>query len=278
LQSDAEQPLVDGRSGPAILAIACEAVTRASELVRAREPRRLLLKGDRDVASDVDLTVERFVRKFLHRKMPGVGFLGEEDSDGYEMTDEPLWILDPVDGTVNLIHGVPLCAVSLSLVFGSTTLVAAIDLPFIGAQYTALRGHGSYASGRRIYVSRTDSLKDALVSIDQYSFGEDSQRRNQWRLRLTENLVDRAQRLRVFGASAVDLAWTAQGRLDACVILDNKPWDTSAGVLIAREAGAIVLDQDGSDHSRHSSATIAATPGLMAELMSVVRNTLDEPT
>jgi myo-inositol-1(or 4)-monophosphatase len=79
------------------------------------------------------------------------------------------------------------------------------------------------------------------------------------------------QRVRMLGASAIDLAWTAEGRLDACIILGNNPGDTSAGVLIAREAGARVLDHDGSDHSPQSMSTIAVTPTLAADLMAVVQ-------
>jgi myo-inositol-1(or 4)-monophosphatase len=103
-------------------------------------------------------------------------------------------------------------------------------------------------------------LADVLISIDQYAFGEDAERKN--RLRLTERLAHDAQRVRMLGASAIDLAWTAEGRLDACIMLGNKPWDTSAGVLIAREAGARMLDHDGSEHSQHSDSTIAVAPAL----------------
>jgi len=80
----------------------------------------------------------------------------------------------------------------------------------------------------------------------------------------------------MLGASAIDLAWTAEGRLDACIMLGNKPWDTSAGVLLAREAGARVLDHDGSEHSQQSVYTIAVTPALEVELMRVVQAVLDE--
>jgi myo-inositol-1(or 4)-monophosphatase len=127
----------------------------------------------------------------------------------------------------------------------NTVVAAVIELPFLGSQYTGLLGHGAYADGKRLRVSETSSLADALISIDQYAFGEDAERKNRLRLRLTERLAHDAQRVRMLGASAIDLAWTAEGRLDACVMLGNKPWDTSAGVLIAREAGARVLDHDG---------------------------------
>jgi myo-inositol-1(or 4)-monophosphatase len=152
--------------------------------------------------------------------------------------------------------------------------VSSIHLPFIGTQYTALLGQGAFANNKQLRVSRTSTLADALISIDQYAFGEDAERKNRWRLRLTERLAHDAQRVRMLGSSAIDLAWTAEGRLDACIQLGNKPWDTSAGVLIAREAGARVLDHDGSEHSEQSRSTIAVTPALEVGLMEAVRATL----
>jgi myo-inositol-1(or 4)-monophosphatase len=257
------------------LAIARRAAAEAAEVVRTHTPGRLSEKGDRDPASEVDLAVERFVRDFLHNKTPEIGFLGEEEG-GNSTGHELLWMLDPIDGTVNFLHGFPLCAVSLSLSEANTTVVAVIDLPFIGSQYTALLGQGAYADDKRLHVSQTSMLADALISIDQFAFGEDAERKNRLRLRLTERLAHDAQRVRMLGASAIDLAWTAEGRLDACIMLGNKPWDTSAGVLIAREAGARVLDHDGSEHSQQSLSTIAVTPSLEADLMAAVRAALGD--
>jgi myo-inositol-1(or 4)-monophosphatase len=211
----------------------------------------------------------------LHNKTPEIEFLGEEEG-GHLAGHGLLWMLDPIDGTVNFLHGFPLCAVSLSLFDADTVVAAVIDLPFIGTQYTAILGQGAYADNRRLRVSQTSTLANALISIDQYAFGDDAERKNRLRLRLTERLAHDAQRVRMLGASAIDLAWTAEGRLDACIMLGNKPWDTSAGVLIAREAGARVVDQDGSEHSPQSLFTIAVTPTLEAELMAAVQATLAE--
>jgi len=267
--------MISERDGRHFLEIARHAVSEASELIRSHAPGKLTDKGDRDLTSEVDLAVERFVRDFLHSKTPEAEFLGEEEG-GRLTSSGLLWMLDPIDGTVNFLHGVPLCAVSLSLCEADTVIAAVIELPFIGAQYTALLGHGAYAGQRRLRVSQTSTLADALISIDQYTFGDDAKRKNRLRLRLTEYLAQRAQRVRMLGASAIDLAWTAEGRLDACIMLGNKPWDTSAGVLIAREAGARVLDHDGSEHSQQSASTIAVTPALEAEFMAAVRATLAE--
>src|SRR5215216_7780494 len=144
------------------LGIARRAVAEAAEVIRTHAPGRLTEKGDRDPASEVDVAVERFVRDFLHNKAPEVGFLGEEeggDSSGHEL----LWLLDPIDGTVNFLHGFPLCAVSLSLCAADAVVAAVINLPFLGSQYTALMGQGAYADGKRLHVSRTSTLPDALV-------------------------------------------------------------------------------------------------------------------
>jgi myo-inositol-1(or 4)-monophosphatase len=257
------------------LAVARRAVAEAAEFVRTHTPGKLTEKGDRDPASEVDLAVERFVRDFLHNKTPEIEFLGEEEG-GHLTGHGLLWMLDPIDGTVNFLHGFPLCAVSLSLFDADTVVVAVIDLPFIGTQYSAILGQGAYADDRRLRVSQTSTLANALISIDQYAFGHDAERKNRLRLRLTERLAHDAQRVRMLGASAIDLAWTAEGRLDACIMLGNKPWDTSAGVLIAREAGARVLDHDGSEHSPQSLFTIAVTPTLEADLMAAVQATLAE--
>jgi myo-inositol-1(or 4)-monophosphatase len=257
------------------LAIARRTVADAAELVRTHTPGKLREKGDRDPASDVDLAVERSVRDFLHNKTPEVEFLGEEEG-GQPIGHGLLWMLDPIDGTVNFLHGLPLCAVSLSLLAENTVVAAVIQLPFLGPQYTALLGQGAFVDNKPLRVSQTSSIADALVSIDQYAFGEDAERKNRWRLRLTERLAHDAQRVRMLGSSAIDLAWTAEGRLDACIQFGNKPWDTSAGVLIAREAGARVLDHDGSEHSQESRSTIAVTPALEADLMAVIRAALAE--
>jgi myo-inositol-1(or 4)-monophosphatase len=257
------------------LAVAKAATATASDLVRSRPPRILTWKGDRDVTSDVDLAVETVIRDFLRKHTPIAGFLGEE-AGGSKPIDGYHWILDPIDGTVNFLHGVPLCAISLSLALDGAPVTAVIDLPFLGTQYTALRGYGAYANGKKIRVSTTCKLTDALVSVDQYTFGTDSSHTNRLRHHLIGKLAPRIQRIRMLGTSAIDLAWTAHGRLDACVLLGNKPWDTSAGVLIAREAGAHVVDFDGTNHSTNSFATIAVTPSLEQDLMTVLRSSFTE--
>ncbi|MGH3680135.1 MAG: inositol monophosphatase family protein [Natronosporangium sp.] len=253
-----------------LLRVALEATSLASEQISSRPAGHLTPKGDRDYASEVDYQVERGVRAFLAEATPTVGFLGEEEGasgDGSDMQ----WSLDPVDGIVNFTHALPLCGVSLALMAGNRAVLGVIVLPFLGTRYTAVHARGAYRDGEPIHVSKTTRLPDAVVSIGDYAVGSDSGRRNLPRLAVTARLASEALRVRMFGSVAVDLAWLAEGKTDASVTLSNRPWDTAAGAIIAREAGAVVVDSDGTEHTSESRATIAAPPTLVGDIVALVR-------
>ncbi|MGI5211576.1 inositol monophosphatase family protein [Plantactinospora sp. CA-290183] len=258
-----------------LLPVAHEAVDIARDLMRTLQPGVLTAKGDRDMASEVDYAIEQRVRDYLAAKTPDIGFLGEEEGSSGR-TDGLVWALDPVDGTVNFIHGLPLCAVSLGLIDRQHAVLGIIDLPFLGDRYSAARGQGAYADGERIRASRVADLRDAVVAIGDYAVGAGAQQKNAQRLAITDHLVQRVQRVRMIGSAAIDLAWLAHGRVDAFVMLANKPWDTAAGVVIAQEAGARVVDQDGSTHSTAATATIAAGPAILQPVVALVEQALTD--
>jgi myo-inositol-1(or 4)-monophosphatase len=252
-----------------LLAVAAAAVAGARDTIRARVPLSVSAKGERDLVTDVDLAVEDQVRGFLARETPDIGFLGEERGrDGG--TGGLWWALDPVDGTANFARGIPLCGVSLALVDGDRSVVAAISLPFLDVTYTATEGGGARANGEPIHVSTASDVADAIISVGDFAIGPDAAAKNRTRLALLADLGARAERIRMLGTAAIDLAWVAHGRLEASVILANQPWDTMAGVLLVREAGGVVVDADGSDHTTRSAATIAVCPGLHAELLTAL--------
>ena len=252
-----------------LLPIAREALARARRIIRDRGPASVTEKGERDLVTDVDLAVEDAVREFLARETPEIGILGEEHGrSGAGGT--VWWALDPVDGTSNFARGIPLCAVSLGLVSGRRSVLAAIDLPFLGTTYTAVEGRGAYAGDEPIRVSAAGELSEAVISIGDFAVGEGAAAKNRVRLALLDRLGARAQRIRMLGTAAIDLAWVAHGKLEATVILANLPWDTMAGTLLVREAGGLVLDRDGSDHTTDSAATIAVCPGLRETLLRLV--------
>jgi myo-inositol-1(or 4)-monophosphatase len=260
-----------------MLALAREAVERAGTIIRNSAAGRITDKGDRDLRADADLISEEAIRDFLTKETPDIPLLGEE-LGGQSRGRGPLWVLDPLDGTINYVHGLPLWAVSLSLLDDEAPVVAATNMPFLGTTYTARTGGGTHVNDRPVRASATASLHDALVSVDQYTFtGDRPEQANDVRLRLTHTLAPLVQRLRVFGTSTIDLAWTASGLLDACIIAANNPWGTSAGVLLARQAGAVVYDLRGAPHSYESGSTVAVAPGLARELLGLLRRALSDP-
>ena len=222
------------------------------------------------MATEVDYAVEHAVRDFLARETPEIGFLGEEEGTTSRDGGGLRWVLDPVDGTANLLHGIPLCGISLGLTDRDIPVLGVIDLPFLGSRYSAAEGHGAHVDGRKIHTSQTSDLGTAVIAIGDYAVGIDAKAKNRPRLALTGKLAARVQRVRMFGSAAVDLAWVAEGRIDASVMLSNTPWDTAAGVLIAREAGATVVDLDGSPHTADAQATIAASPKILADLIELI--------
>lgn len=253
----------------ALLPAANEAVDLAAEIIRDRLPGALTAKGDRDLASEVDFAVERAVRAYLAERTPDIVVVGEEEG-GAAPPDGMWWALDPIDGTVNFVHGLPLCAVSLGLVHRGRPVVGVVDLPFLGNRYAGAQGCGGYVDGRRLHARPAGDLAGSLVAFGDFAVGSGAGQLNRERLEVLEMLVPRVLRVRMLGAAAIDLAWLAEGKLDALLMFANKPWDTAAGVLLAREAGALVLDRDGSEHTMGSMATFAGAGPVLDELVSIV--------
>ncbi|MFD1045155.1 inositol monophosphatase family protein [Kibdelosporangium lantanae] len=180
-----------------LLAVAQEAVEIGYKLIRNARDVHIMEKGDRDLVTDVDVAIERDVRTFLEHETPEIGFLGEEDG-GQAVGDVEtcVWTLDPIDGTSNFAHGVPLCAVSLGLVRGGETVVAAMVAPFLELRYYAQKNNGAFANGQRISVSPTKDMTKAIVSVGDYAVGENAAQKNLKRLRLTALLAERVERVR----------------------------------------------------------------------------------
>ncbi|MGN9764403.1 inositol monophosphatase family protein [Micromonospora sp. SD12] len=254
--------------GP-LLPVAIEAVARAAEDMRRKPPGALTAKGDRDMASALDYEIERSVRELLRVATPDIGFLGEED--GISGSGELQWVLDPIDGTANFVRGIPLCAVSLGLLHRGEAVLGVIELPFLRNRYAAAQGDGATVDGSPIQVSQTSRLSEAIVAIGDYAVGEGAADKNRLRLALTAQLAESVQRVRMTGTAALDLAWLAEGKLDAALTLSNHVWDMAAGVAIAREAGAQVVDWDGTRYGTNSSVTLGVTPALVDHTLSQFR-------
>jgi myo-inositol-1(or 4)-monophosphatase len=253
----------------ALLPLAEQAVTIARDIVTTKGSGVITAKGDRDMATEVDYAVEHAVREFLARETPDIAFLGEEEGVTGDHHGR-MWALDPLDGTANFTHGIPMCGISLGLLDNTRAILGVIDLPFLGSRYVAAEGSGATCNGERIRPSTIDTLDAAIVGVGDYAVGANAEEKNRLRLPLNYQLATRVQRVRMFGSAALDLAWVAEGKTDACIMLSNNPWDTTAGVAIAREAGATVVDIDGHPHTLTAKTTIAASPKLAADILTLI--------
>lgn len=255
-----------------LIAIANRAVDVAIETLRSASGHgELTAKGDRDYATEVDYRIEHRVRDFLSRETPEIGFLGEEEGlvdPGRDLR----WALDPIDGTVNFVHGLPLHAVSLGLVEGNQPVLGVIDIPAWGARYRASKGLGAYRGETRLSCPAPPvDLSAAVVALGDYAVGVNADVKNELRLAVTNRLARVVLRVRMLGSAAIDLAWLAEGRLDASITLSNNVWDMAAGVVLARETGHSVVDRNAHDYDLGASATIAAHPKLLPDLLPALR-------
>jgi myo-inositol-1(or 4)-monophosphatase len=259
-----------------LLATGHEAVNRAREIILTHSTADVWAKGDRDFVSEVDLTVERSLRELLSKRTPAISFLGEEEGGRHYGQTRLAWVLDPLDGTSNFLHRIPLCGVSLGLLDDGKPVLGIVDLPLLNERYHAVAGQGAHRDGRRIEVRKTAKIADAIVSIGDYAVGSGADEKNRLRFALTQRLAASAERVRMFGSAAIDLVWVASGRTDASITLSNKPWDMTAGVVIAREASAQVLDSDGSDHTLSSLATVATSDTLAPAILDILRRSMED--
>ena len=200
-------------------------------------------KGETDYVTNVDVAVQAFLRKRLAALAPDVQFMAEEqDNSALDLT-RPCWILDPVDGTTNLIHSFRHSAISLALSEAGQIIFGVVYNPYSGECFTARRGQGAFCNGSLIRVSSADRLEDSLLSV-----GTVPGRRElaDTAFRQMRALYDACQDVRRTGCASLDLCWVACGRLDGYVELSLQPWDYAAGRLLVEEAGGRVTAPDGS--------------------------------
>jgi myo-inositol-1(or 4)-monophosphatase len=241
----------------------------AAAVIRGRAHVKALIdKGDYGFATVVDVEVERLVRARLREETPWIPFLGEEEG-GEGLMSEAVWLLDPIDGTANYADGSPLCSISLALVRRGRPALGIVAAPLLGERFVAVEGAGAFRNGARIRVAERE-VGDPLVALSDFAFGHKHRDTNRLRFAVIEELVRRSMRLRIHGSVALDLAWLAAGRMSATVALSNLPWDVSAGVMLVREAGGLVFDDNGTLHGPRSSSTLTAIPALRETLVSVM--------
>lgn len=246
-----------------LLRLAVRLVRQAAGLVRDGRARALVGVTSKttptDVVSALDHASERLVVAGLLEARPHDGVLGEEGGERIG-SNGVRWLLDPVDGTVNYLYGLPQYAVSLAAEVEGTVAVGVVHNPATGEEWTAVRGRGAYKGDRRLHGSAVAQLAQALVGT---GFGYAAERRAH-QASVLVGLLPRVRDIRRLGAAAVDLCLAAEGSLDAYYEKGLQPWDHAAGGLIAEEAGLRVGGLAG--RPAGAELLLAAPPALYGEL------------
>ncbi|HYG66913.1 MAG TPA: inositol monophosphatase family protein [Anaeromyxobacteraceae bacterium] len=247
-----------------------EAARRGGAVLREKwgQARTIEYKGGIDLVTDADKASEAALLSFLRARFPGAAVLAEESgASGGEVAGLRFWV-DPLDGTTNYAHGVPHFAVNVGVADDEGLAAAATYDPLRDELFVAARGEGAFLNGAPLRHSGCDTLFRALLVT---GFPYDIHQHHELPLRLFGAFMRRARAVRRFGSAALDLAWVAAGRLDGFWEQKLKPWDVAAGILIAREAGAVVTDLDGGDAMLSTGDIVAAPPALVPLMHEVVR-------
>ncbi len=257
---------------PLFLATAIEAVIRAGAVQMAYfgGAMRIDKKGAIDLVTEVDLQVEREFRAMVAERFPGHTVLGEEFASVMERESLPeyCWVFDPVDGTTNFAHGLPLFCSSLALEIHGVPSVAAIYDPTRKELFTAERGQGAWLNGVPLRVSEAEDLIDSLLCTGfPYTVQQDPGEM----VALFGHFLTLSRAVRRLGSAALDLAYVAAGRLDGFWEEALQPWDISAGALIVEEAGGRVTSLTGGRFASRDGNLIASNGRIHAHMVEAIR-------
>ncbi len=227
---------------------------------------RIEKKGMNDFVSEVDHKAEQTIIETILGAYPDHAILAEES--GPQGHSDYLWIIDPLDGTTNFLHGFPQFAVSIAFSYRNTLAQAVVFDPFKNELFTASKGEGATLNDRRLRVSRTDQLLQALLGtgFPFREFGHFDEY-----MHTLASFMKTTAGIRRPGAAALDLAYVAAGRLDGFWEYDLRPWDMAAGALLVKEAGGLVADFEGESHFLDKGMILAANPKIFNQMIRVLK-------
>jgi myo-inositol-1(or 4)-monophosphatase len=258
-------------------AAAEETARAAGALLRElfNRPRTVSIKGTPiDIVTEADTASEALCREQLQARFPAA-FLGEEGGGAEPSPDTLLWVVDPLDGTVNYAHHFPFYVVSIALCVGRVPVVGVVYDPSRDELFSCAQGQGAHCNGVPIRVTDENNLERSLVAT---GFPYDRHVSADNNLDLHGAFTKTTQGVRRAGAAALDLAYVAAGRLDGYWENKLKPWDLAAGFLLVQEAGGRVTNYQGGPTDPFVGESIAAGPALHAEMLRVIRSVIDART
>jgi myo-inositol-1(or 4)-monophosphatase len=257
---------------PAFLATAIEAVLRAGDVQMAHfgTDIRVDKKGAIDLVTEIDLKIEREFRAMIAERFPDHAVLGEEfgNQDDRDRIPQFCWVFDPIDGTTNYAHSLPIFCSSLALEVDGQPIVAAVYDPNRRELFTAERGQGARLNGQPMHVSSATALIDALlVTGFHYEVHQDPEDV----VALFGKFITQARAIRRLGSAALDLCYVAAGRFDGFWEKKLQPWDVAGGALIVSEAGGRVTAMSGGPYSSREGSVLATNSLIHTQMLKTIR-------
>ena len=255
---------------PLFLTTAVEAVVHAGDIMMSRFGTgiRIDKKGTIDLVTEVDVAIERSFREMVAARFPDHAVLGEEMGGSAAPPAGPCWVFDPIDGTTNFAHGLPIFCSSLALEVDGVAQLAAVYDPTRRELFTAERGSGAFLNGRRLHVSDAAALVDAVLVT---GFPYDVHQRVDEIVGLFAAFVGRARAVRRLGSAAIDMAYVAAGRFDGFWEVKLNPWDVSAGALMVEEAGGHVSGLAGGPFDSRTGEVVASNGRIHGAMVEIIR-------
>lgn len=241
-----------------------EKIKEAYGLYAVSGPQDVRSKSAFDLVTEVDVNIEKFLTDAILATFPGDKIHAEEMSSTQEITGRT-WVIDPIDGTNNFAHDIPTFGIQCCLFDGGEPRMAVIWLPCQDELYTAIEGQGCYLNGKKVTVDKTVTADTAVISIGDFTHKSDRLAALQYKA--VGYLYPRVAKLRMYGAASVDYAWFVSGRLAATIFTTRNLWDIAPGILLSREAGAILMGLDGKPYNYSKEGIMLAANEDIAKLM-----------
>ncbi|OBG17429.1 inositol monophosphatase [Mycolicibacterium celeriflavum] len=226
-------------------------------------------KKGNDFATEVDLAIERQVVEALTSRT-GVEVHGEEFG-GADLNSPLVWVLDPIDGTFNYAAGSPMAAILLGLLRDGEPVAGLTWVPFTGERFTGVVGGPLRSNGVEQSALKPADLSDSIVGVSTFNVDSRGRVPGRYRLAVIESLSRKCSRMRMHGATGIDLAYTAAGTLGGAISFGGHVWDHAAGVALIRAAGGVVTDLVGADWTVDSPSVLAGVPGVHGQLLDLLR-------
>jgi len=235
------------------------------------EQLQVSMKGPADFVTNADLKAEKTLRTELAKARPGYGFLMEESGETAGTDEHNRWIVDPLDGTTNFMHGIPHFAISIGVERDGEIVAGTVYDPVKDELFWAEKGAGAYVNDRRLRVSARRNLNETLIATGFPFKGHDSEKRY---LATLDAVTKATSGVRRFGSAALDLAYVAAGRYDGFWEFGLSPWDLAAGIVIIREAGGYISEIDGGHEMLRSGNVLAANNHLHLPLGAMIKDAM----